>query len=61
MNVPDFPVHGQSIERSVQAVTRACTAVYEEERRDDFIKATLSHRSMLPKQDSKQDLESLLL
>ena len=32
MSVPNFPLHGQNIERCVQAVTRASVSVYGEER-----------------------------
>ena len=46
MKVPDFPVHGQSIERCVKEVTKASAAVYGEERRDGFIRATLAHRKL---------------
>ena len=60
MTVPKFPVHGQNIERCVQPVTRACMSVYGEDRRDGFIKATMSHRNIMPQQDSKQDLQRLL-
>lgn len=56
MKVPDFPVHGQSIERCVQEVTKASATVYGEERRDGFIRATLAHRNVLPVNESKQDL-----
>ena len=56
MDVPDFPVHGQSIERCVQGVTRASASVYGHEARDGFIKATLHHRQLLSTNDSKKDL-----
>ena len=56
MNVPDFPVHGQSIERCVQAVTRASATVYGAESRDGFIKATIMHRRLMGKNESKKDL-----
>ena len=48
MTVPKYPVHGQSIERCVQAVTRACGAVFGEDRRDCVIHATLTHRQLAP-------------
>ena len=61
MTVPDFPVHGQSIERCEQMVTRASAMVYGEERRDGFIKATNMHRQLLSGNDSKQDLLCLFV
>ena len=48
MTVPKFPVHGQSIERCVQAVTRACGAVFGEDRRDCVIHAALTHKQLAP-------------
>ena len=56
MSVPNFPLHGQNIERCVQAVTRASVSVYGEERRDGYIKATIAHRELLNNNDSKTDL-----
>ena len=56
MDVPDFHVHAQSIERCVQGVTRASASVYGHEARDGFITATLQHRQLLSTNDSKQDL-----
>ena len=59
MQVMDFPVHAQSIERCVEEVTRASATVYGEDRRDGFIKATLAHRTILPTNQSKKDLKKL--
>ena len=59
MEVMDFPVHAQSIERCVKEVTRASATVYGEDRRDGFIKATLAHRNILPTNQSKKDLKKL--
>ena len=56
MEVVNFPVHGQAIERCVKEVTRASATVFGPESRDGFIKATLAHRNMLPVNDSKKDL-----
>ena len=56
MTVPKLPVHGQSIERCVQAVTRASSSVFGEERRDGFVKSTLEHRQLMATNRSKQDL-----
>ena len=61
MKVPKFTVHGQSIERCVQAVSRACGAVFGDDRRDGFIHAILAHRKMAPSLESKKDLDTLLL
>ena len=60
MQVMDFPVHAQSIERCVKEVTRASATVYGEDRRDGFIKATLAHRTILPTNQSKIDLKKLI-
>ena len=60
MNVPDFPVHGQSIERVVKEVTRASQQVYGAEKRDGFIRAALAHRELLPSCGSKKDMFSIV-
>ena len=60
MSVPNYPVHGQSIERCVQSVTRASASVFSEETRDGFMKATLQHRKILSSNDTEKDLTSLL-
>ena len=59
MEVVNFPVHGQSIERCVKEVTRASATVYGEETRDGFIKATLAHRNILPVNESKKDMMNM--
>ena len=59
MEVMDFPVHAQSIERCVKEVTRASAIVYGEDRRDGYIKATLAHRQILPTNQSKKDLKKI--
>lgn len=59
MNVPEFPVHGQNIERCVQSVTRASESVCGKSARDGFIKATLHHRKLLSTNESKKDLMAL--
>ena len=56
MEVANFPVHGQAIERCVKEVTRASASVFGQESRDGFIKATLAHRNILPVNHSKKDL-----
>ena len=59
MEVVNFPLHGQAIERCVKEVTRASATVYGEESRDGFIKATLAHRSILPVNETKKDMMKL--
>ena len=59
MKVPDFPVHGQSIERCVKIVSKASATVFGKKTRDGFIKATLLHRKLMSSNESKQDLMSL--
>ena len=59
--IPSFCVHGQSIERCVQQVTRANASVFGEERRDGFVRASLKHRDLMPRVDSKKSLKSLFL
>ena len=54
------PLHGQSIERSVKQVTRACEAVYGAEARDGFIRAGVASRQLMPKNRSKKDLKNLV-
>ncbi len=61
MIVPKFIVHGQSIERRVQVVTRACGAVFGDDRWDGFIHATLAHRKLASSLESKKDVHTLLL
>ena len=56
MKVINFPVHGQSIECCVKEVTKASAAVFGEERRDGFIRATIAHRNVLPANNSKKYL-----
>ena len=47
MVVPYRPVHGQSMERAVKQVTRACESVYGEEARDGFIRAGVANRQVM--------------
>ena len=56
MVVPYRPVHGQSMERAVKEVTRACATVYGEEARDRFIRAGVASRQVIPKNNTKKDL-----
>ena len=56
MVVPYRPVHGQSMERVVKEVTRACEAVYGEAARDGFIRAGVANRQVMPMNRTKKDL-----
>ena len=56
MEVPYSPVHGQSMERAVKEVTRACENVYGEAARDGFIRAGIANRQVMPKIRTKKDL-----
>ena len=61
MSVHKVTVHGQSIERVVQIVTKASGSVFGEDRRDGFIHAMMPHRKLAPSLESKRELQSLLL
>ena len=54
--VPDFPIHTQSTERAVQAVTKAAAQVYGEERRDLLVRSQIAHRRLLPVFRSKKNI-----
>ena len=56
MVVPYRPVHGQSMERVVKEVTRACESVYGEAARDGFIRAGVANRQAMPMNRTKKDL-----
>ena len=60
MEVPDYPVHGQSMERAVKQTTRAASAVYGWDKRDGFIRTGVAHREMLPVINSKRDLSKIV-
>ena len=60
MEVPSFPVHGQSIERCVKEVTAAAMHVYGSDRRDGYIRARAAHRQLMPKFISKKDALRLI-
>ena len=60
MVVPYRPVHGQSMERAVKQVTRACESVYGEEARDGFIRAGVANRQVMPKNETKKHLIRLV-
>ena len=59
MEVPQFPVHGQAIERFVKEVTAAAEQVFGYERRDGFIRACMAHREVMLSFVSKKDLISV--
>ena len=56
MVVPYRPVHGQSMERVVKEVTRACETVYGDDARDGFIRAGVANRQIMPKNNTKKHL-----
>lgn len=56
MVVPYRPVHGQSMERAVKEVTRACESVFGEQARDGFIRAGVANRQLMPKVNTKKHL-----
>ena len=49
MVIPYIPAHGQSMERAVKEVNRACTSLYGEVARDGFIRAGLASRKGMPR------------
>ena len=59
MKVDYLPCHGQAIERVVKQVTKAAAAVYGEDRRDGFIRASTALRNLVPMRSSKQDLKKM--
>ena len=61
MTVPYYCLHTQGIERAVKEVTQASEEVYGFERRDGWIKARADNRLLLPKLESKCNLENMLL
>ena len=59
MVVPNWPCHGQSIERVVKQVTEASNAVYSAEKREGYIRCQEASREIMTKNNSKQDLIKL--
>ena len=57
--VPNWPCHGQSVERCVKQVTEASSRVHTHEKRDGFVRTQEASRKLMSKNKSKQDLESL--
>ena len=49
-----------SIERGVKEVTQPSEAMYGFERRDGFIRARAANRKLMPKLNTKKNLEGLL-
>ena len=60
MRVGNYPVHGQNVEQCVKEVIAASQAVFEQERRDGFIRVRIAHRALIAgKVKSKRDHEKL--
>ena len=55
-SVPQFPIHTQSTERAVQAVTKAAAQVYGEVKRDMLVRAQIAHRKLLPVFKTKKNM-----
>jgi hypothetical protein len=60
MDVPYLPVHGQSMERLDKQVTAACDSVFDYDARDGFLRAREANRIMMPKNNTKQNLERMI-
>lgn len=61
MVVPQWPCHGQSIERCVKQVTEAAGRVYSHEKREGYIRGQEASRRLMSKNESKQDLLKLIV
>ena len=61
MKVPQWPCHGQSIERCVKQVTEAAGKVYSHEKREGYIRGQEASRQLMNKNESKQDLMKLVV
>jgi hypothetical protein len=61
MQVPQWPCHGQSIERCVKQVTEAAGKVYTHEKREGYIRGQEVSRQLMSKNESKQDLMKLVV
>ncbi|KAF0292295.1 hypothetical protein FJT64_009693 [Amphibalanus amphitrite] len=57
LQLPNYPVHTQAVERAVRTVTEACLAVRGEEARHGYITARLKHRRCHPVFASKKDFQ----
>lgn len=60
MEVPDWPCHGQGIERAVKMVTEASSKYCSLEKREGAIRTQEYSRRLMAKNDSKQDLLKLI-
>ena len=60
LQIPKIPCHTQSCERAVKEVTIASAHVFGQERRDGYICAKIKSRKLLPKNQTKKDLEALV-
>ena len=61
MSVPDWPCHGQSIERCVKQVTEAASKVFTQEKRNGYIRVQEAGRAIMKKNESKKDLVTLCI
>ena len=60
MQVPQWPCHGQSIERCVKQVTEAAGRVYTHEKREGCVRGQEASRRLMSKNESKKDLMKLV-
>jgi hypothetical protein len=58
--MPPYSTHTQSCERAVQEVAKASEAVFNEDRRDGWVRARIGHREMIPVFRSKKDILKLV-
>ena len=59
-DLPEYPCHTQSVERTVQLVSKASSAVWGQERRDGFIRNTMASRKNIKRFKSKHDFAQAL-
>lgn len=59
--LPDWPCHGQSVERTVKKTSEASLQVAGAEKRDGWIRGADDSRKRLPKMETKKDYKSLLV
>ena len=60
LELPDWPCHGQAIERTVKKTSKASAQVAGFTKRDGWIRAAEDSRKNLPKLETKKDYKSLL-
>ena len=58
--LPQWPCHGQSVERTVKKVSEASLHVFGQFKRDGWIRASDDSRKKLPTMETKRDYKSLL-